>query len=171
VAPPYANGIETRTVANSATNNPNDNLRAFILTVLDRPWEALLARGLYIVHGVKCAIVPKDRHQNPPDDVIDTCAPHHFIREILLTQPHTVVVFGKAPFRALLRIPGVRTSMPRGLGFSCSAATLVEKTRGGIQITANGWNFRLYGSRFPLQARKQAADILREAATYTGVLQ
>lgn len=170
VAPPHAFGVEIRTIAKSATNDPKDNLRAFVVAALGEPWEVLLARGLYLIHGVKCAIVPEDRHQNPPSDVIDTCVPDYFAQEILLTQPSAVVVFGMAPFRAILRVPNVRESVPPGLGFSCSVAALVEKTKGGVRINADSWNFQLFGSPFPLQARAQAADILREAARSVGVL-
>ena len=170
VAPPHVNGVTTKTLANSATNDPNDNLRAFVVAALGDPWETLFARGLYLIHAVKCAIVPKDGHQNPPHDVIEACAPHHFVQEILLTQPSAIVVFGKAPFRAILRVPGVRQAMPRGLGFSCSVVTLAEKTKDGVRINTDAWNFQLFGSPFPLRAPNQAAEILREAASYAGVI-
>jgi hypothetical protein len=78
VAPPYVRGITTKSVAKSATNDDDDNLRKFfVMATLGLSWDALLDRGLFLVHGVKCAIVPKDRHQNPPDDVVDACAPLH----------------------------------------------------------------------------------------------
>ena len=106
VAPPHVAGVETKTIARSATNNPEDNLRAFMNSDVRDSWDDLLERGLFLVHGVKCAITPEDRHQNPPVHVIDDCAPPHFVQEILLIKPSAVVVFGKAPFRALLRVPG-----------------------------------------------------------------
>ena len=170
VAPPYVKNIQTKAVAKSAINDPKDNLRTFVQTALSCPWETLLERGLYLIHGVKCAIVPENRHQNPPTDVIDACAPPHFVQEILITRPSTVVVFGKAPFRALLRVPDVRPSLPQGLNLSCSVARLVDTTTGGLEVNANNWHFRLYGSPFPLQAQKQSAEILREAAREAGVL-
>lgn len=171
VAPPHVAGVQTRTAANSATNDPHDNLRGFILATLGGPWADLLARGLFLIHGVKCAIVPEDGHQNPPDDVVDTCAPQHFAREIQLVRPPAVVVFGRAPHRALLRVPGVRASMLNGLGLSCSVAALVERTRGGAEINAGGWRFRLFGSPFPLRDRRLAAEILQNAARHAGVVQ
>jgi uracil-DNA glycosylase len=170
VAPPHAEGVEKMTVADSATNDPNDNLRTFVVTALNSPWKSLLEKGLYLIHGVKCAIVPENRHQNPRGDVIDACTPNHFVQEILLTQPSAVVVFGKAPFRALLRVPGVRSSMPRGLGLSCSVAALVEKTGKGIAINIDEWKFQFFGSRFPLQAREEAAEIVCRAARHVGIL-
>lgn len=170
VAPPYVAGVATRTFANSATNDANDNLRGFILAALGGPWDDLLARGLFLIHSVKCAIVPKDGHQNPPGDVVDVCVPPHLAREIQLTRPPAVVVFGKAPYRALLTVPGVRPSMPSGLDLSCSVATLVDRTRGGVEINADGWLFRLFGSPFPLRARGSAAEILEEAARRAGVV-
>src|SRR2546427_7521045 len=67
VAPPHAEGITTKTQARSATNNLDDNLRKFfILASLPLTWEDLLSRGMLLIHAVKCAITPKDRHQDPP---------------------------------------------------------------------------------------------------------
>jgi hypothetical protein len=168
----YMEGIVRKTRALSATNNPDDNLRKrFILATLRKPWEDLLSQGLFLVHSVKCAITDKDRHQNPPDDVVATCAPPHFVQEVLLLRPPRVVVFGKAPYRALLKVPGTRA--PRGLGISASVADLVDKARGGLEFQTDGWKFHVHVSPFPLQHKRPvplAQEVLREAATLAGVL-
>jgi uracil-DNA glycosylase len=136
VAPPHVAGVQARIAADSATNDPNDNLRSFIMATLGRSWTDLLARGLFLIHAVKCAIIPEDGHQNPPNEVVDACAPLYFAHEIQLVRPPVVVVFGRAPHRALLRVPGVRASMPKGFGLSCSVTTLVQSTRLGADIDA-----------------------------------
>lgn len=153
IAPPYVRGVTQKSRARSATNHPDDNLRKlFILATLRFPWNDLLARGMFLIHSVKCAIVPKDRHQNPPVPVVDACAARHFVEELKLIRPPRVVAFGKAPCRALLKVPGVRT--PRGLGVSKSVATLAKQTRGGLEVQADGWSFSLHVSPFPLDGKK-----------------
>lgn len=172
VAPPHAKGITTKTRAWSATNHPDDNLRKFfVLATLGFTWENLLSRGMFLLHGVKCAITPKDRHQDPPIEVTNACAPLHFVEEMKLIRPPRVVVFGKTPYRALLKVPGV--SAPTSLGVSKSVATLVEKTRGGVEIQAGGWRFSLHVSPFPLGGKAPnplAQEILREAARLAGLI-
>lgn len=82
-----------------------------------------------------------------------------------------MVTFGKASYRALLDVPGVRA--PRGLGVSASVAELVEKTRGGMELQADGWSFHIHVSLFALERKKPvplAQDVLREAAKLAGVL-
>lgn len=57
VAPPFEERVDVKTIARSATNHADDNLRKlFILATLPGSWEELLGRGLFLVHGVKCAI-------------------------------------------------------------------------------------------------------------------
>lgn len=171
IAPPYTKQVQMKTVAKSATNDPSDNLRRFVLDVLGLPWHELLARGLFLIHSVKCAIIPKDRHQNPPSDVVDVCAPPHFGKELQIIQPTRIVAFGKAPYRALLKVPG--RQIPKNLGVSKSVATLVMQTRGGLEVLADGWNFRLHVSPFPLTSGKPntvAAQVLRDAAQLSGIL-
>ena len=171
IAPPYVAGIGQKTQARSATSHFDDDLRKlFILATLAGTWEGLLDRGLFLIHSVKCAITVEDRHQNPPDDVVDVCAPPHFVQEVKLIRPPRVVVFGKAPYRALLKIPGVRA--PSGLGVSARVSTLVEKTRGGLELQADGWKFNIHISPFPLERKRPdpvAQEILREAAKLAGV--
>jgi uracil-DNA glycosylase len=172
IAPPYVSGVLQKTRARSATNQPDDNLRKlFILATIPGAWEDLLARGLFLIHSVKCAITVEDRHQNPPDDVVDACALPHFVQEVTLMRPPRVVVFGKAPYRALLKIPGVRA--PSGLGVSVRVGMLVDKTRGGLELQADGWKFKVHVSPFPLERKKPnpvAQEVLREAAKLAGVL-
>ena len=172
IAPPIEGGVEVKTIARSATNNAEDNLRKlFILATLPGPWEDLLDRGLFLIHSVKCAITMKDRHQSPPDRVVNTCAPQHFAQEIALLRPSRVVAFGKALYRALVKVPGVRA--PRGLGVSTSVAELVERTRGGMELQVDGWRFYVHMSPFPLERKKPvplAQEVLREAAKLAGVL-
>ncbi len=169
IAPPFMEGVVQKTRALSATNNPDDNLRRFILATLPGPWENLLSQGLLLVHSVKCPITKKDDHQDLPDDAVDKCASPHFIQEVLLLRPPRVVVFGKAPYRALLKLPGLRA--PRGLGVSASVAQLVDKTRGGLALQADGWKFYVYVSPFPLQHKTPLArEVLREAAELARVL-
>jgi hypothetical protein len=82
--------------------------------------------------------------------------------------PPRVVVFGKAPYRALLKVPG-----PRGLEVSASVADLVDKTRGGVEFQTDGWKFHVHISPFPLQRKRLvpfAQEVLREATRLAGVL-
>lgn len=171
VAPPHAKEVGAKAAADSATNNEDDNLRKlFIVATLGLSWPQLLERGLFLVHGVKCAIVPKDRHQNPPIDVVDVCAPLYFADEIRLTRPPRIVAFGGAPYRALAQVPGVR--FPPNLGVSTRVAELVARTKAGVEIQIDGWTSRLHVSPFPLSGKKPnpiAADVLREAARLSGV--
>jgi uracil-DNA glycosylase len=173
IAPPFETARVEKVTARSATNHSGDNLRKFfILPTLSGTWETLLARGVFMIHSVKCAITPKDHHQNPPDDVVDACAPPHFVQEVELLRPPRVIVLGKAPYRALLQIPGLRP--PRGLGVSASVAKLVDRTRGGLELQADGWRFKLHVSPFPLAGKKPislAQDVLREAADLAGISQ
>lgn len=173
IAPPYVAGVTGKVLALSATVDPNDNLRKlFILSTLATSWESLLARGMFLIHSVKCAITPKDGHQNPPDKVVDACAPPHFVNEVEFIRPQRVVAFGKAPYRALLKVPGVQA--PQGLGVSTAVGTLVERTRGGLEIQAAGWSFILHVSPFPLDRKKPnllAQEVLREAARLAGIVQ
>jgi hypothetical protein len=171
IAPPYAGQVQNKTVAKSATNDPSDNLRKFIMDILVLPWDELLTRGLFLIHSVKCAIVPKDRHQNPPNDVVDVCVPHHFGEELKLIQPARIVAFGKVSYRALLKVPGIES--PKNLGVSKSVVALVKQTEGGLEVQADGWNFRLHVSPFPLASGHPdpiAAQVLRKAAQMSEIL-
>jgi hypothetical protein len=172
IAPPYVPGVTEKIQALSATNDPDDNLRKrFILATLVASWESLLAQGLFLIHSVKCAITRKDAHQNPPNKVVVLCAMPHFVNEIEFIRPQRVVVFGKAPYRAILKVPGVQA--PQGLGVSTAVGTLVERTKGGLEIQATGWSFILHVSPFPLDRKKinpLAQEVLREAARLAGII-
>lgn len=171
MAPPFVAGVTGKTRARGATNHSDDNLRKlFILATLATSWESLFAQGMFLIHSVKCAIPIEDQHQNPPNKVVDACAPPHFAEEIQLIRPERVVAFGKAPYRALLKVPGVRA--PSGLGVSTAVATLVERTRGGLEIQAAGWSFSLHVSPFPLERKKPnslAQEVLKEAVRLAGI--
>lgn len=171
IAPPYIDGVTEKVPALSATNDPEDNLRRFILATLLTSWESLLAQGLFLVHSVKCAITRKAGHQNPPNKVVDLCATPHFVNEIEFIRPQRVVVFGKAPYRAILQVPGVQA--PQGLGVSTAVGTLVERTKGGLEIQATGWSFILHVSPFPLGRKKinpLAQEVLKEAARLARII-
>jgi len=172
VAPPHVKDITTKTVANSATNDEDDNLRKrFVEVTLGRSWANLLERGLFLVHGVKCAIVPRDRHQEPPDDVVNVCAPRHLADELALTRPPRIVAFGGAPHRALAKVPGI--TLPKDLGMSKRVRELAAKTKGGVDIQARGWTSSLHVSPFPLNGKKPnpvAVEVLREAARLAGLI-
>jgi uracil-DNA glycosylase len=119
---------------------------------------------------VKCAIVPKDRHQEPPDDVVNVCAPLYLADELNLTKPPRIIALGGAPYRALAKIPGA--ILPKGLGVSKRVGVLVAKTKGGVDIQVRDWASCLHVSPFPLNGKKPnpvAAEVLREAARKSGV--
>lgn len=60
--------------------------------------------GFALLHAAKCAITPdKDGFQNPPGDVVDTCAPRHLGREINALQPAVIATLGGRAYRALIR--------------------------------------------------------------------
>lgn len=169
IAPPYRGGTTEKRIARSATNDADDNLRRFIVATLDSRWDDLLQRGLFLTHAAKCAMVPKNRHQNPPNDVLDACAREHFGEEINLLRPTHVVAFGKVPLRAVLRSPGV--AIPADLKLSLTIRELAERSRSGREIHGPGWKSRLLVSPYPLRgkASRGAAFVLREAARLAGV--
>jgi len=168
IAPPYVRGVIKKKIAESATNDPEDNLRNFIQEALQLSWSDLLVRGLFLVHSVKCAIVPENRHQNPPNDVVDICAPRHFAEELKLIQPPRVAAFGKVSYRALLKVPGMRT--PRNLNVSNPLARLAKQTKHGVELQLDEWIFRLHVSPFPSGQRiPLAVEILQEAAQLAGI--
>ena len=171
VAPPYENGINVLTTAKSATNDPDDKLRAVIAAALSSPWNDLTAKGLFLIHAVKCAIIPDQRgFQYPPTLVIDRCIPQHFAAEFTLLRAPHVVAFGRAPLRATLKHPLV--TAPRGVGVSRTLRALLQKWPQGIPCDAGGRSFTLHVSPFPrsIKARKRAAVILRGAALRSEVL-
>jgi hypothetical protein len=172
IAPPFVAGISQKTQAQSATTSPEDNFRKlFILPTLGKTWTDLVAQGLFFIHAVKCAIRPKDNYQNPPDDIVNLCASRYFIKEINLLRPSRVVAFGKASYRALLKIPNL--TPPPGLGISASVTDLAEKSWNGLEFQADGWKAKVHISPFPLKHKRPipiAQQILIEAAKQAGLI-
>jgi hypothetical protein len=165
VAPPYESGVCVRKVANSATNNPDDDLRIFIEKTLYRSWDDLVAKGLFLIHAVKCAIIPDEKgFQNPPNPVIDRCTPDHFAVEFELVNAPRVVVFGKAPLRATLSHPSVIA--PQGVTKSKTLEVLISRWPSGISCRLGRQPFTLHVARFPRSntAKKQASLLLEQAA-------
>ena len=170
IAPPFAGRVQEKTAAKSATNDPGDNLRQFVERALGESWEELLGWGLFLVHIVKCAIVPEAGHQNPPDAVVDACAPLHLGQEIRRVRPARVVAFGKAAVRGILN--GVPVRKVKGFGVSKGMAVLIEKSKGGLALESDDWSFRLHASPFPLrsaEAERLGGDVLREAAVLSAI--
>lgn len=162
IAPPFAIGAGERTVAKSATNNPNDNMRSFLEKSLDLTWDQMIQRGLFLLHAVKCAITIKNGYQNPPNEVVDTCAPIHFAQEFMNIRPAFVITLGQVPRRAVIRIPGIVT--PQQLGVS-------KPLQGEFELVVGSHRFRLYVSRFIRpDSREQVRIDLRKAASAAGIL-
>ena len=168
VAPPHVRGVTVRTAADSATNDPSDNLRRFVERSLGSSWDSLVERGLFLIHGVKCAIVPKDHHQNPKRRVVDACAPRHFALELEHLRPERILALGGSPFRALRMVPGLE--LPPGLGLSTSVGDLISRAAGGVDGRTANWRFKLHISPFPSTDPSNAERILREAAAMVGLL-
>ncbi len=170
IAPPYEPGVCVRTVAKSAMNNRDDNLRTFITETLGRPWDDLVARGLFLIHSVKCAIVPDEEgFQNPPNPVIDQCTPDHFAAEFELVNAPRVVTFGKAPLRATLSHPSV---IPlQGVTKSKTLKVLISRWPSGIACKLGRQPFTLHVARFPRSnaAKKQASLVLEQATQLAGL--
>ena len=161
IAPPYKDGMTQKVQARSATNDPGDNFRNFIETVLELPWDTLKGSGLVFLHAVKCAIRPEDRHQNPPSGVVETCAPRHFYREFLEIKPKAVISFGERARRAVLKMPGCQK--PRGLKLS-------GPLTGQHEMLLESHTFTLFVSPFFLADYRQAEETLRAAALYAEII-
>lgn len=171
IAPPHADAVDVLMTAKSATNNPDDNLRTFITETLSSQWDDLICKGLFLIHAVKCAIVPDEQgYQNPPNPVIDRCIPNHFAAEFEVLRAPRVVAFGHAPLRAVLRHPLVR--VPRGVGVSKTLGVLLSDWPDGILCSLGQHAFTLHVAPFPRSspAKKRAAAILKEAALRAAVV-
>lgn len=170
VAPPHQGSPSRRTVAKSATNDPGDNMRKFIEEALDLRWDDLIAKSAFLIHAVKCAIVPDAKgFQNPPNDVVDRCSPIGFVDELHLLRPAWIVAFGRAARRAVLKHPSM--SAPRGVGVSKTFKQLRESWPKGIPCTLGSGELTLYPAPFPRSsaAKQKAAVIIREAARLAGL--
>ena len=171
VAPPDQDSPAVRTVAKSATNDPGDNLRQFIEAAVALRWDDLISKSVFLIHAVKCAIVPdEDGFQNPPNGVIDCCCSVGFADELQLLRPARVVALGGAARRAVLNHPSV--TPPRGVGVSKTFEKLQETWPQGIPCKFGRDEFTLYPTPFPRSAaaKQKAAVIIREVARLAGLV-
>ena len=98
IAPPFKKlEIREKIPAQSATNDPSDNLREFLETTCKESWEGLIRRGLFVLHATKCAIQPYQGHQNPPNGVVEECVPRHLFREFVEIKPRLLSLLVNAP--------------------------------------------------------------------------
>lgn len=163
-APPDQDSPVVRTFAKSATNDPGDNLRGFIEGAMVSRWDDLIAKGVFLIHAVKCAIVPDEEgFQNPPKEVIDRCCPVGFADELVLLRPARDVALGGAARRAILKHSSV--TAPRGVGVSKTLGQLQESWPQGVPCRLGGTEFTLHPAPFPRSAaaRRKAAVVIREA--------
>lgn len=165
LAPPHEDGVPVRKVAKSATNDPADNVRLFVEETLAQPWDELTGKGLFLVHAVKCAIVPNaDGSQDPPLPVVDCCNPVGFAPEFHSLRPPRVVTLGDMARRAVLRTPDV--IVPRQVKLTTKLGPLQELWPEGIPCRLGDAPFILYPARFPRTAAMKvvAAAVIRKAA-------
>lgn len=170
VAPPDQGSPAARTVAKSATNDPGDNLRKFIEAAAVLRWDDLIAKGAFLIHAVKCAIVQDEEgFQNPPNDVVDRCCSVGFVDELQLLRPARVVALGGAARRAVLKHPSV--TAPRGVGVSKTLEKLQESWPQGIPCKLGSCEFTLHPAPFPRSAaaKKKAAVLIRGVACLAGL--
>jgi uracil-DNA glycosylase len=171
VAPPNQGSPTVRTLAKSATSDPRDNLREFIEAAAGRGWDDLIEKGAFLIHAVKCAIVPDENgFQNPPNDVIDQCCPVGFVEELRFLAPTRIVALGKAARRAVLRHPSV--TAPRGVGVSKTLKELQESWPQGIPCELGDDGFTLHPAPFPRSAtaKREATMIVRRVAQLAGLV-
>jgi uracil-DNA glycosylase len=161
IAPPYQEGVCEKIRAKSATNDSNDDLRRFLETYLQLPYDTLTERGLAVLHAAKCAIQPKAQHQNPPHGVVENCSPRHFTLEFHELKPPVVLSLGERARRAVLLMPGCRK--PRGLN-------LTGPLEGQYELGIGNQSFKLFVSPFFKQRRDQAGSILNAASNLAGLL-
>lgn len=170
IAPPDQGSPAVRTNAKSATNDPEDNLRKFVEEAAALTWDDLIAKRAFLIHAVKCAIVPdSEGFQNPPNDVVDRCSPVGFADELRFLQPARIVAFGGAARRAILKHPAV--TAPRGVGASKAFAKLQESWPKGIPCKLGSAEVVLHPAPFPRSpaAKKTAGVIIRQAVRLAGL--
>ncbi|TKS60351.1 MAG: hypothetical protein EWM73_03137 [Nitrospira sp.] len=171
LAPPHEDGVFVRKVAKSATNDPSDNVRLFVEETLAKRWDALAAKGLFLIHAVKCAIVPNaHRSQDPPPPVVDCCNPVGFAPEFQSLRPPRVVTLGDMARRAVLRTPGV--IVPRQLKLTTKLGLLQELWPEGIPCKLGDAPFILHPARFPrtMAMKLAAATVVRKAAKLAALI-
>ncbi len=170
VAPPHHGSPSRRKVAKSATNDPGDNLRRFIESSVELRWDDLIDKSVFLIHAVKCAIVPDaEGFQSPPNDVVDRCSPVGFVDELRLLRPTRIVAFGGAARRAVLKHPSI--TAPRGASVSKTFRKLHESWPKGIPCKLGSSELTLHPAPFPRSpaAKKTAAVIIYEAARLAGL--
>jgi uracil-DNA glycosylase len=171
LAPPHEDGVCVRKVAKSATNDPSDNVRSFVEETLAQPWDALTGKGLFLIHAVKCAIVPNAHgSQNPPPPVVGCCNPVGFAPEFQSLRPPHVVTLGDMARRAVLKTPGV--IVPRQVKLTTKLDLLQRLWPQGIPCKLEDEPFILHPARFPCTAptKKDAAAVLRKAAQLAAII-
>jgi uracil-DNA glycosylase len=170
IAPPDQGSPGIRTAAKSATNDPGDNLRKFIEAAAVSRWDDLIADHAFLIHAVKCAIVPDEEgFQNPPNEVVDRCCPVGFADELLSLRPARIVALGGTARRAVLKHPSV--TAPRGVGVSKTLEKLKEAWPKGIPCKLGSSEFTLHPAPFPrtAAAKQNTAVIIREATRLAGL--
>ena len=159
VAPPFEPGKVCKTKAMSATNNPRDKLRLFVEESLQLSWPELVRRGLFLLHPVKCAIIPNsDGYQNPENKVVDACVSDHLINEIRMTRPPIILALGGTARRAVARSLGdYKTTGLRVTGpLSGTFLTETEGRKWQIIVTRH---IRGTGRKVARKALCQAAEL------------
>jgi uracil-DNA glycosylase len=171
LAPPYEDSVTVQNVAKSATNDPTDNLRQFIEKTLAQRWDDLTSKGLFLIHAVKCAIVPKDGgSQNPPRSVVDCCGQIGFAPEFQFLHPPRVVTLGDMARRAILKTPEV--TLPHRVRLSTKLDDLQDSWPEGIPCTLGKTPFILHPARFPRTSvtKKAAAAVIKKAAQLASLI-
>lgn len=169
-APPHQRGVRVKTKALSVHTDPRDRLRAFLVSTLGADWDELTRRGLAVLHGVKCAIVPKSQdvderqHQDPPRRVVRRCVPPHFAAEPEAVKPPVVLTLGRAALFAL-RIACGRAAP--------SFLSLPLKEFGDDDVFAirlEDFDSRLIVTTHPFADRTRTARDLLRAARLAGIV-
>ena len=171
LAPPHQDSIWVRKVAKSATNDPSDNVRSFVEETLAQPWDELTGKGLFLIHAVKCAIVPNaDGSQDPPPPVVDCCNPVGFAPEFRSLRPPRVVTLGDMARRAVLKTRGV--IVPRQVKLTTKLGLLQELWPEGIPCKLGDAPFIFHPARFSRTAAMKvaAAVVLRKAAQIAALI-
>ena len=137
-------------------------LRSFLEAVLEADWPTLTDQGVFLLHAVKCAIVPiEGGFQNPPAAVVDRCAPVHLRAELGELMPEVVVTLGDRAYRAFSR--AVSTEYAQ-LALSKPPKAAMPGQQGFL-IRLQGRTMLLPTSRFPRGAgRIEATAVVRRAA-------
>jgi len=164
LAPPFATARE-RSRAASATNDANDAVRRLIEDTLGAPWAALADGGVFLLHAVKCAIVPNPHgSQNPPARTVDRCAPQHLASELDVIKPLVLVTMGRMAYRAVVR------ALEASSRLTLTEPPVVARTDGFL-VDGAGQSFRLFASPFIRTPRLRtiAAATLTRAARVSGI--